>query len=74
MSGTDNTKKEQLTQMEKSLENFYQSLKWIENTSVDLNFQVEDIEQKVNLQQAMQRSMYMRWLNVVYHLNTNDDN
>lgn len=46
--------------MEKALENFYSSLKWIENASVDLNFQVEDIENKVNTRQAVSNSLYTR--------------
>jgi len=38
--------------MEKSLANFYSSLKWIENASVDLKFQVDEIQQKINVNQS----------------------
>ena len=41
--GNDESKKQQVTDMEKTLENFYSSLKWIENATTDLKFQVEDI-------------------------------
>ncbi len=36
--GADDSKRKQVTDMERSLENFYSSLKWIENATVDLKF------------------------------------
>ena len=46
--------------MEKTLENFYASLKWIENATVDLKFQVDDIQGKVDTQNAINNST-LRW-------------
>jgi len=43
LTGVDESKRDQVNNMEKSLENFYSSLKWIENATVDLKFQVDDI-------------------------------
>ena len=51
---------EQVTDMEKTLENFYASLKWIENATVDLKFQVDDIQGKVDTQNAINNSQ-LRW-------------
>ena len=48
--GADDSKRKQVTDMERSLENFYSSLKWIENATVDLKFQVDDIQKKVDHQ------------------------
>ncbi len=36
--GGDTSKRNQVADMEKTLENFYSSLKWIENATVDLKF------------------------------------
>jgi len=44
--------------MERTLENFYSSLKWIENATVDLKFQVDDIQTKVD--QKPQGNNYAR--------------
>lgn len=38
--------------MEMALANFYSSLKWIENASVDLKFQVEDIQNKIEAREV----------------------
>ena len=45
---SDESKVQQVNDMEMALANFYSSLKWIENASVDLKFQVEDIQNKVD--------------------------
>ena len=50
--GGDENKRQQLTDMEKTLENFYSSLKWIENATVDLKFQTDDIQTKIDQQQV----------------------
>ena len=48
LSNGNSNQAEQVTDMEKTLENFYASLKWIENATVDLKFQVDDIQGKVD--------------------------
>jgi len=50
--GNDPAKSQNVADMEKSLANFYSSLKWIENASVDLKFQVDEIQQKINVNQS----------------------
>ena len=47
--------------MEKTLENFYASLKWIENATVDLKFQVDDIEGKIDSRHANQNQTRYWW-------------
>ena len=42
------SKRQNVTNMERTLENFYSSLKWIENATVDLKFQVDDISNRVD--------------------------
>ena len=39
--------------MEMSLGNFYSSMKWIENATVDLGYQIEEIHDRVNNQSGM---------------------
>ena len=53
---SDQSKAQQVNEMEMALSNFYSSLKWIENASVDLKFQVEEIENKINKNDAMNNS------------------
>ena len=47
--------------MEKTLENFYASLKWIENATVDLKFQVDDIEGKIDSRHSNQNQTRRYW-------------
>ena len=58
--GGDETKKQQVTDMERTLENFYSCLKWIENATVDLRFQVDDIQHKIDGQSAAHGSVHTR--------------
>ena len=46
--------------MEKTLENFYSSLKWVENAAVDLKFQVDDIQNKIDRESYSQNQVYTR--------------
>ena len=48
--------------MEKTLENFYASLKWIENATVDLKFQVDDIEGKIDSRHANVNQTRYWWI------------
>jgi hypothetical protein len=44
----DPSKVQQVNEMEMALSNFYSSMKWIENAAVDLKFQVEDIQDRID--------------------------
>lgn len=48
--GGDEKKRQQVSDMEKTLDNFYATIKWIENATVDLKFQVDDIQTKIDTQ------------------------
>ena len=44
----DKAKIQQVNDMEQVLSNLYNSIKWIENASVDLTYQVDDIQNKID--------------------------
>ena len=58
--GNDDEKRQKVTQMETTLENFYSCLKWIENATADLSFQVDDIQAKVDGQTNAQGLLFSR--------------
>ena len=60
IENSEPSKRQQVTNMERTLENFYSSLKWIENATVDLKFQVDDISNRVDTQKVIGNSMYQR--------------